>query len=165
MIKAFAEPLGMNIIKDKRGVQTGRRHVIMKRSTMQHIPRFLKIDNVTLLARYEGQHSCCEYCRTEVHERENCKELKRKRQLWAQKEDKQNFEGRTKYPPPRQIDNAERQTQPMQEQIQPGLDVSSDKDFPLLESAKSTEKKQKTRREQEMRAHLQNSKHPAVSKS
>ena len=63
------------------------------------------------------------------------------------------------------MDNAERQTQPMEEQIQPGLDVSSDKDFPQLESAKSVEKKQKTRREQEMRAHLQNSKHPAVSKS
>ena len=81
------------------------------------------------------------------------------------KKDKQNFEGRTKYPPPPQIDTAERQTQPMQEQIQPGLDVSSDKNFPQLESAKSVEKKQKTRREQEMRAHLQNSKHPAVSKS
>ena len=38
------------------------------------------------------------------------------------------------------MDNAERQTQPMEEQIQPGLDVSSDKDFPQLESAKSIEK-------------------------
>ena len=31
----------------------------------------------------------------------------------------------------------------MQEQIQPGLDVSSNKDFPLLESAKSIEKNEK----------------------
>jgi len=53
-----------------------------------------------MLARYEGQPSCCEYCRTEGHERENCKVLERKRQLWAQKEDKQNFEARTKYPLP-----------------------------------------------------------------
>jgi len=62
------------------------------------------------------------------------------------KEDKQNFEGRTKYPLSPQTDNTERQTQPMQEQIQPGLDVSSDKDFPLLESAKSIEKTKNTKR-------------------
>jgi len=62
------------------------------------------------------------------------------------KKDKQNFEGRTKYPPPSQIDNAERQIQPMQEQIQPGLDVSSDKDFLLLESAKSIEETKNAKR-------------------
>ena len=42
VIKDFAEPLRMNIIKDKYGIQTGSRHVIIKRSIMQHIPRFLK---------------------------------------------------------------------------------------------------------------------------
>jgi len=45
VIKDFAEPIRMNIIKDKYGIQTGSRHVMIKRSTMQHIPRFLKIGN------------------------------------------------------------------------------------------------------------------------
>jgi len=42
VIKDFAEPLRMNIIKDKHGIQAGSRNVIIKRSIMQHIPRFLK---------------------------------------------------------------------------------------------------------------------------
>jgi len=66
-----------------------------------------------------------------------------------------NFEGRIKYPPPPQTDNTERQTQPMQEQIQPGLDVSSEKDFPLLESAKSTEKTKNTKRTRDEVSHTE----------
>ena len=146
VIKDFAEPLRMNIIKDKYGIQTGSRHIIIKRSTMHHIPRFLKIGNVTLLVRYEVQPPCCEYCRTEDHEREDCKELEKKRQLWTQKDDRQIFEGQTQYPPPPQTDNTERQAQPMQEDIQPVPDVSSDKDFPLLVSAKSLEKTKNMKR-------------------
>jgi len=64
-----AELIWMNNFKDKYGIQTGRRHVIIKWSTLQHIPRFTKMGSVTLLVWYEGQPPFCEYCRTDGHER------------------------------------------------------------------------------------------------
>ena len=71
------------------------------------------------------------------------KNQKGKDNYGSKKKTSKHFEARAKYPPPPQTDTTERQTQPMQEKIQPGLDVSSDKYFPLLESAKSMEKNEK----------------------
>jgi len=57
VIKDFAEPMRMNIIKDNYSIPPGSRHVIIKTSTMQHIPRFLKIGNNLYAVNIAGQNA------------------------------------------------------------------------------------------------------------
>jgi len=96
-IEEYADVIRINVISDQYGIQTGTRHIFVKRQTMVHIPRYLQLGGVYAQIRYENQPSYCEYCKPQGHERPNCEELAKVRLYWKQKEEKQQLEGKTVY--------------------------------------------------------------------
>jgi len=80
VIEPYARPIGVNKIVDQYGIQTGTKHVFVKREGMCHIPRFLQMGAVQVHVKYEEQPAFCEYCKESGHERPECKQLDEVRQ-------------------------------------------------------------------------------------
>jgi len=68
----LGEVLKRNILKDRYGIQIGKRHVFFKKNAMREVPRFLTMGRVQILVYYNEQLPFCEYCKEKGHERENC---------------------------------------------------------------------------------------------
>jgi len=49
------KPIRINNILDQYGIQTGTKHVFVKKEGMRHIPRFLQMGAVQVHVRYEEQ--------------------------------------------------------------------------------------------------------------
>jgi len=74
-IEPYSRPIRVNNIVDQYGIQTGAKHVFVKREGMRHIPRFLQMGAVQVHVKYEEQPDFCEYCKESGHERPECKQL------------------------------------------------------------------------------------------
>jgi len=53
VIEPYARPIRVNNIVDQYGIQTGTKHVFIKREGMRHIPRFLQMRAVQVHVKYE----------------------------------------------------------------------------------------------------------------
>ena len=138
-IAEYAEVIRINVISDQYGIQTGTRHIFVKRQTMVHIPRYLQLGGVYAQIKYENQPSYCEYCKSQGHERPNCEELAKVRLYWKQKEEKQQLEGKTTYATPL-TENPIVTSVTNNEQIPGNVDKDN---FPPLESKKSKKRSRK----------------------
>lgn len=139
VIEDYAEVIRINVISDQYGIQTGTRHIFVKRQTMQHMPRYLQLGGVYVQIKYETQPPYCEYCKTQGHERPNCEELARVRLHWKQKEEKQQFEGTTTYA----IPPTENPTVPPNTNNEQPPEITEKDNFPPLQSKRSKKRTRK----------------------
>jgi len=90
-IEEYAEVIRINVINDQYGIQTGTRHIFVKRHSMAHIPRYLQLGGVYAQIRYENQPPYYEYCKSQDHERPNYEKLSKVHLQWKQREEKEQF--------------------------------------------------------------------------
>jgi len=96
-LKIYGKIFKINALKDRYGIQIGKRHVFFKKNTMKEIPRFLTMGGIQILAYYNEQPPHCDYCNEKGHERDNCEKLQHTRAMWQKRRDKDNVEG-SRYP-------------------------------------------------------------------
>jgi len=138
-VQPYANVIRINIIRDQYNIQTGTRHIFVKRDGLSHIPRFLQIEGVFVHITYEGQPPYCEFCKTEGHERTQCHQLAQKQLAWHTKLERERIDGKT-------VDQTTREPTPMdqtpnQEDTQPDTAPTYNTDFPILEIYKQTPKR------------------------